>query len=161
MARLHATAAVPGYVVAAEVEDTSARGWPTRLREDDANPVAGPRIWVGLRQHEVAGSEGFDWDYLATLWPLMRASRTDWMTGRPGLPAAHDRAGWQSIKSPQGLGYGFGHREAVKRKVCMFGARVQLRADIRLGELVDELHGVTRLLLHMAAALPPHTEEPA
>jgi hypothetical protein len=150
VARLQTPAPVPGYVIAAEVEDPSARTWPARLERGSGNPVTGPRIWVGLRQHDVAGSEGFDWYYLAALWPLMRATRSDWMTTRPGLPAVHDRAGWRRIGSPLGLGYGFGHREATQRHVCMFGARVKLPADIRLAELVDELQHVTHLLLGMA-----------
>jgi hypothetical protein len=129
VARLQTPAAVPGYEIAAEVEDPSARAWPAHLEPGSRSPVSGPRIWVGLRQHDVAGSEGFDWNYLAALWPLMRSARSDWMTTRPGLPAAHDRAAWQRIGAPLGLGYGFGHREATQRHVCMFGARVKLASQ--------------------------------
>ena len=150
VARLQMPAPVAGYVIAAEVEDPSARAWPTRFREGTANPVEGPRVWVGLRQHGVSGSENFDWEYLAALWPLMRAARNGWMTTRPGLRAAHDRAGWHRIGSPLGLGYGFGHREATQRHVCMFGARFRLPADIRLHQIVDELHAVAELLNEMA-----------
>lgn len=153
--RLHIPVPEDGYVIAAEIEDTSARAWPARLPKETSNPVTGPRIWVGLRQHQVTGSEGFDWNYLASLWPLMRAARNDWTTTRPGLPTPHDRAGWQSIGSPAGLGHGFGHREALRRGVCMFGARFQLPADTRLDEIVTQLHDITRLLLAMAAITPP------
>lgn len=155
VARLQTPAPVPGYVIAAEVEDPSARTWPARLDPAAPNPVTGPRVWVGLRQHNVNGSESFDWDYLASLWPLMSSTRSDWSTTRPGLPATHDRGGWQRIGSPRGLGYGFGHREATQRHVCMFGARFRLPAGIRLGQLVDELQGVTGLLLQMTAGARP------
>jgi hypothetical protein len=155
VARLHMPAPRTGYMIAAEVEDTSARNWPAHLKPDATNPVAGPRIWVGLRQHNVPGSERFDWDYLASLQPLMHAARGDWTTTGPRLRAAHDRAGWQRIGSPRDLGYGFGHREATKRHVCMFGARFQLPADTRLADIVDELHTVARLLLDMATIEPP------
>jgi len=155
VARIQMPAPAAGYVVAAEIEDPSARSWPARFEPDDPNPVSGPRVWVGLRQHGVAGSEGFNWNYLAALWPLMRSARNDWMATRPGLPASHDRAAWQHIGAPLGLGYGFGHREATKRGVCMFGGRIRLPADIRLGDLVDELQGVAELLLTMAAQRPP------
>jgi hypothetical protein len=37
----------------------------------------------------------------------------------------------------------------------MFGGRIRLPADIRLGDLVDELQGVAELLLTMAAQRPP------
>lgn len=150
-----------GHVLAAEVEDTSARGWPARFAAGAPNPVAGPRVWVGLRQHDVAGSENFDWHRLAALWPHMRQSRSDWLTTRPGLPAAHDRAAWKAIGAPAGLGYGFGHREAVQRHVCMFGARIALPADIALGELVEELDGIGRLLLELAAAPAAPTATPS
>jgi hypothetical protein len=119
------------------------------LSPGDANPIAGPVVWVGLRQHTVTGCEGFDWDYLASLWPVMRAARADWITTRPGLPAAHDRAGWRRNGAPDGLGFGFGHREAIRRGVCMFGARFRLAADVGLGDLVEELNGVADLLLDL------------
>jgi hypothetical protein len=79
---------------------------------------------------QTPGSQNFDWDYLVPLWPLIRAARSDWITTGPGLPTPHDRTAWQRIGSPRHLGYGFGHREALKNNVCMFGARAQLPADI-------------------------------
>jgi hypothetical protein len=136
-----------GYVIAAEVEDRSARSWPGHLSRGEANPVAGPEVWVGLRQHNVTGSEGFDWDYLASLWHIMRVARADWITSRPGLHAAHDKAAWRRIGAPAGLGFGFGHREATRRGVCMFGARFRLAADVRLGDVLEELNDVSDLLL--------------
>jgi hypothetical protein len=154
VARLQMPAPAAGYVLAAEVEDTSARGWPAQFPADGPNPVAGPRVWVGLRQHGVAGSENFDWNYLAALWPLMRKARSDWLTTRPGLPAAHDRAAWKRIGAPPGLGYGFGHREATQRGVCMFGARAALPADIGLGALVTTLDEIGHLLLQLAEHRP-------
>ena len=155
VARLQMPAPVPGYVIAAEIEDTSARKWPARFPASGPNPVAGPRVWVGLRQHGVNGSERFDWDYLAALWPAMRAARHDWLATRPGLPAAHDRAAWKKIGSPAGLGYGFGHREAAKHGVCMFGARIALSPDLPLRTLVRELDKIGLLLLELAAQAPP------
>jgi hypothetical protein len=105
----------------------------------------------------VAGSQNFDWDYLASLWPLMRAARNDWITTGPGLPTPHDRTAWRRIGSPLHLGYGFGHREALTNNVCMFGARAQLPADIRLDRIVDELHGTAHLLRTMATWTPTKT----
>jgi hypothetical protein len=154
VARLHVPAPVDSYMVAAEIEDTSARRWPAHLKPGTTNPVTGPKIWVGLRQHDVTGSQEFDWDYLMSLWPLMRSARNDWITTGPGLPTPHDRTAWRQIGSPRHLGYGFGHREAVKKGVCMFGARAQLPADLRLGQIVNELRATARLLLTMAAAKP-------
>jgi hypothetical protein len=160
VARLQTPRSASGYVIAAEIEDSSARAWPAQLQPDAPNPVTGPRVWVGLRQHDVTGSDGFDWDYLASLWPIMRAARDDWTSTRPGLPADHDRAAWRRIGGPPGLGYGFGHREALKRGVCMFGARFQLPADIHLSAIVAELHDVARLLLELANAAPPAHHQP-
>jgi hypothetical protein len=103
VARIQMPAPAAGYVVAAEIEDPSGRSWPARFESNGPNPVTGPRVWVGLRQHGVDGSEGFNWDYLAALWPLMRSACNDWMATRPGLPAAHDRAAWHRIGAPLGL----------------------------------------------------------
>jgi hypothetical protein len=72
------------------------------------------------------------------------------MTTRPGLVATHDRQQWKSIGSPAALGYGFGDREATKRGTCMFGAKFRLPADIRLGDLVDELQATASLILAMS-----------
>jgi len=63
VARMYAPGAVPGYVVAAEAEEKSARAWPA-VATDGASPLKGPEVWVGLRQHDVDTSAGFDWDYL-------------------------------------------------------------------------------------------------
>jgi len=84
----------------------------------------------------------------------MAAARSDWVTTRPGLVAAHDRENWKRIGSPASLGFGFGDREAVKRGVCMFGAKFRLPADVRLGELVEELQGTATLILAMSTKAP-------
>jgi hypothetical protein len=139
--RMQTPAAVAGYEVGAEAEEHTARGWP-RLATAGPNPLTGPQVWVGLRQHGVSTSAGFDWDYLHSLWPLMAAARSDWMATRPGLVAAYDRESWKRIGPPATLGDGFGDREAIKRHTCMFGAKFRLPADIRLGDLVDELQRV-------------------
>jgi hypothetical protein len=146
--RMRTPAAVQGYEVGAEAEEHTARGWP-RLAEGP-NPLSGPQVWVGLRQHGVTTSAGFDWEYLLAMWPTMAATRSDWMTTRPGLVATHDRQQWKSIGSPAALGYGFGDREATKRGTCMFGAKFRLPADIRLGDLVDELQATASLILAMS-----------
>ena len=155
VARVQMAAPVTGYVIAAEVEDTSARGWPARYQAGDPNPIAGPRVWVGLRQHRVTGSETFDWQYLASLWQIMQDVRSDWLRTRPGLPATHDRAAWKEIGSPAGLGYGFGHREATKHGVCMFGARIALPGNITLQDLLTELDDVGVMLLRLAEERRP------
>jgi hypothetical protein len=123
--------------------------WP---KEAPAGPslLTGPQIWVGLRQHNVTTSAGFDWAYLRSMWPVMSAARSDWIVGHPGHPAAHDRASWKRIGAPPTLGYGFGDREARKRGTCMVGARFQLPADIRLGDLADELQSTAELLFAMS-----------
>ena len=100
VARLQMPADQRGYVIAAEVEDTSARSWLGRLGRGQPNPVAGPKIWVGLRQHNVTSSEGFDWDYLASLWAHRAggAHRLDHHRAgaarrpRPGRLATHRRS---------------------------------------------------------------------
>lgn len=147
--RMQTPAAKLGYEAGAEAEERTARRWP-RQASAGPNPLAGPLVWVGLRQHDVTTSAGFDWEYLRSMWPFMSAARSDWIAGRPGLPVAHDRAGWQRIGSPPTLGYGFGDRQAAKGHPCMFGAKFQLPADIRLGDFADELQSTAELLLQMS-----------
>jgi hypothetical protein len=139
--------------IAAEVEDQSVRRWPPVLDTDRTGFIRGPSIWVGLR-YRANGSEGFCWDYLMALSPIMLAARNDWKR-KPGLRARHDREAWQAVGSPPHLGYGFGHGEAVKRGECMFGGRYQLEPDITLEQIVAELHQVSSLLLQMNAIQPP------
>ncbi len=148
--RLYAPAQLPDYVVAAEAEERTARGWPPTAN-NRTNPLKGPQVWVGLRQHNVTTSAGFDWDYLRSLWELMKAARSDWTTTRAGLVAPHDRANWQRIGSPASLGFGYGEREAAKQGACMFGARYRLSPDIQLGDLVTELQATADLVYAMHA----------
>jgi hypothetical protein len=150
VARLYAPGALPGYVVAAEVEEHTARGWPAVASAHGPNPLTGPQVWVGLRQHNVTTSAGFDWNYLNSLWQVMKPARNDWMTTRPALVAVQDRENWKRIGSPVGLGFGFGDREAIKRGACMFGARFRLSRDARLGDVVEEVQAIGALLLDMS-----------
>jgi hypothetical protein len=55
--RMQTPAAVSGYEVGAEAEEHTARGWP-RLATAGPNPLTGPHVWVGLRQHGVSTSAG-------------------------------------------------------------------------------------------------------
>lgn len=80
----------------------------------------------------------------------MLAARSDWKR-RPGLVERHDREAWKRVGSPPHLGYGFGHRQALKRGECMFGGRYQLDPEITLGEIVSEMDQVCNLLLAMNA----------
>jgi hypothetical protein len=147
--RLHAPAQLPDYVVAAEAEERTARGRPTSAGTGP-NPLTGPQVWVGLRQHDVTTSARFDRDYLLSLWELMKAARSGWMTTGPGLVAPHDRENWERIGSPAGLGFGFGEREASKQGTCMFGAKYQLRPEIRLDDIVTELQATAELVCAMS-----------
>ena len=72
--------------------------------------MRGPEALVALVQEDVRTSAGFDWQYLASMWPLMVATRTDWLqTARPR--AAHDRAARTAMIAAGGsaaLGAGYG-----------------------------------------------------
>lgn len=146
VARMYAPAAKPGFDIAAEAEERTARTWPPIADASQPCPLRGPQVWVGLRQGGVTSSAGFDWDYLAEIWAAIKPHRNDWITTRPALVAEIDKQNWQRIGCPVGLGYGYGNREATKRGACMFGAKIQLPADIRLADLVEELRHVAALI---------------
>lgn len=150
---------LPGYWVIMEAEENlSVREYPKRVDGSSKGP-RGPSIKVCLLQTAVHTSEGFDWDYLLALWPLMAAARDDWVTTSARPRAPHDRARWEAMVArggPRHLGIGFGDAEAKRAGQCMFGARFQLPPDIQLGGVVDELHHTAALMLEMAAADAPN-----
>lgn len=147
--KMSVPAAADGYRVAIEFEERlDSREWPLHA-PDPAPKVRGPSVKVCLVQTGVGTSAGFDWDYLFALWPTMDAARTDWVTGTPKPRATHDKAGYARIVAagaPKFLGIGFGDAQAKKSNDCMFGARIQLAADITLGELVVVMKDLETLL---------------
>lgn len=151
VARIQMPAPAAVYVVAAEIEDPSGRSWPARFESNGPNPVTGPRVWVGLRQHGVDGSEGFNWDYLAALWPLMRSACNDWMATRPGLPAAHDRAAWHRIGAPLGL-----IKPGATALPVQYGGAAGTRAPAD-GRGLDLAAHLAKLLALRDPGLPWHT----
>ncbi|SDZ43591.1 hypothetical protein SAMN05444365_11627 [Micromonospora pattaloongensis] len=129
--------------------------------------LRGPSIKVCLQQRNVATSAGYNWHYLAAMWPLMHAARTDWVTNRAHPKAAHDRAGHdraghQQIVAagvPPYVGIGFGEAQAKIDGACMFGARVQLPPTITLGDLAQELSTLSGLINDMANVVPPEVAQ--
>lgn len=155
--KMTAPAAVPGYLIAIEVEEKwPNRSWP-KLALDPASGVIGPSIKVCLVQTGIDTSAAFDWDYLHALWPTMEGSGLGWVT-RSAVPrAGHDRTGWQRIVdagAPRYLGIGFGDAQTHRTRECMFGARVQLVSDITLADLAATMQGLIPLLQALAAVDP-------
>jgi len=155
--KMTAPAAVPGYLIAVEVEEKLPnRLWP-KFAPDPALKVQGPSIKVCLIQTGVDTSAAFDWDYLHVLWPTMDAVRTDWVKTSARPRAAHDRAGWQRIidaGAPRFLGIGFGEAQTLKSHECMFGARFQLSPSITLADLAATMQGLVPLLQALVAVDP-------
>jgi hypothetical protein len=160
--RLLADAALPGYEVLVEVEENlPVRDFPKYADASWRQP-RGPSIKVCLRQHGVETSAGFDWNYLHAMWPSMAAARTNWVTNPARPRAAHDRVGHQAMVAkgaPAYLGIGFGEAQTKISKACMFGARIQLPANVRLGAVAEELEGLYELVAEMASIVP--AAEPA
>lgn len=155
--KMTAPAAVPGYLIAVEVEEKwPNRSWP-KFATDPAPPVIGPSIKVCLIQTGVNTSAAFDWEYLHALWPTMEAARTDWVKTPARPRAVHDREGWQRIidaGAPRFLGIGFGEAQTIKSHDCMFGARFQLASNITLADLAATMQGLVTLLVALAAVEP-------
>jgi hypothetical protein len=155
--KMTAPAAVPGYLIAIEVEEKwPNRSWP-KFATEPSPPVIGPSIKVCLIQTGVNTSAAFDWKYLHALWPTMEATRTDWVKASARPRAAHDREGWQRIidaGAPRFLGIGFGEAQTIKSHDCMFGARIQLAPDITLADLAATMQGLVTLLVALAAVEP-------
>jgi hypothetical protein len=158
--RMFADAAELGYRVMLEIEESlSVREF--RNAGLDSPCPRGPSIKVVLLQSGVTTSANFNWDYLHAMWPAMRTARTDWVTNTARPKAAHDRAGQQSIVAkgaPGYLGVGFGEAQTKINGTCMFGARLQLRPDIKLSEILDELRILENLIVTMANVVPPQPE---
>ncbi len=155
--KMSTPAAAPGYSIVVEFEEKwPNRSWPI-LAPSPAPDVKGPSVRVCLAMTDVDTSADFDWEYLHALWPVMAAARTDWVTTSARPRAAHDRAGYDRIVAagaPRYLGIGFGHAQTSKSRECMFGARLQLAADITLGELASVMRKLVPLLLTLAAISP-------
>jgi hypothetical protein len=151
--RMHRPAARESYRVIAEAEENlPVRDYP-RTAGPNATNVRGPSIKVCLLQHDVATSAGFDWDYLLALWNIMDTARGDWVTTPAKPKSAHDRANWKAMigkGGPRHLGIGFGEAQARRRGECMFGARLQLPADVELAAVVQALHEIGQLVQKMA-----------
>lgn len=161
VARMYLPAQKPGYWVMLETEERlPVRDFPKYAAEDQH--LVGPSVLVALLQEDVTTSAEFDWDYLLELWPLMAATRNDWVTAAARPRAPHDRAGHQAIiakGAPPYLGIGFGERQTRQTSQCMFGARFQLPPDITLGNLVTILDSTSDLLIRMSATSPPTEPE--
>jgi hypothetical protein len=160
VARMNLPTSTSGYWIRVEAEENlPVRNFPSKAPAT-GNPIRGPSVKVCLVQRNVATSAGFDWTYLAGLWPLMAAARRDWAT-QPARPKAkHDRDGWQAMIArggPRHLGIGFGDAQARRSHECMFGARFQLPPNVRLRTVVDALHDTANLMITMAAATHPTT----
>ena len=133
-------------------ENLSARYYPKYFRTEGRQP-RGPSAKVCLCQDGVTTSAGFDWDYLLRLWPVMEQARSDWATNAAQPKAAHDQEGRARIiaaGAPPFLGIGHGEAQAKSSRFCMFGARVQFRADITLAELTAEVARLRELSLDLA-----------
>lgn len=153
VARMWCQALRPGYYAMVEAEERlSVRDYP-KWAGADRNGARGPSVKVVLLQTGVATSAGFDWDYLAAMWPLMAAARDDWVPNVPKHRAVHDRDNWKAMVAkggPRHLGIGFGDAQARRSGACMFGARYQLSDQVRLQEVVDALHDTAQLLVDMS-----------
>jgi len=150
-------ASVPGYQVQAEAEERlSVRSYPRVVSGTSPKPL-GPSIKVLLDQRHVRTSANFDWNYLLQLWPLMDAARDDWVRQSARPRAEHDRAGWQNIVdrgAPRYLGIGFGEGQIKRSHECMFGARFQLKPEVRLVEVAKALRQTASLVSEMASFVP-------
>lgn len=152
--RLYADTPGDGYQIMVDVEESLSvrafRGNAGRPRQP-----RGPMAKVCLLQNDVRTASGFNWDHLRALWPVMDKARGDWMR-RPAHPkAAQDRAAQRAMVArggPDFLGLGFGDAQARRSGSCMFGARIQFAADIRLGELAESLRGLGQLVADLAAS---------
>jgi hypothetical protein len=151
VARMHAPARRDGYWIVVEVEENlPVQEFPRR--SERGRPPLGPSVKVMLNQRDVDTSANFDWTYLGALWPAMSAARTDWVTNSARRKVPHERAGWAALVAsgvPPYVGIGFGEAQTQKSRDCMFGARFQLRPDVTLGEVVDELQATLSLLLEL------------
>lgn len=152
VARMHVDAARPGYRIMVEAEENlPVRDFPKYAGRGLAPKGVG--VKVTLLQDDVETSAGFDWDYLLSMWPLMEAARSDWVTNTARPKAEHDRNSWLAMVAkggPRYLGIGFGEAQTRIMKQCMFGARFQLPPDATLQQVVDTLSGLESLALRMA-----------
>jgi hypothetical protein len=153
---LDAEAGLPNYTLRAEVEERlGVRDWPTTA--EPGRPLIGPSLRVSLLRRGQRTSEGFDWDYLLALWPVLAAFRQDWVRTPANPKAACDKQAWKAMVEKGGppyLGIGFGDAEARRTGTCIFGARVQLAPTSTLKEVAQTLAGATELLTRLKAVGP-------
>lgn len=158
VARLYRDAAKPGYQAVLDVQErlsSFALKW-----DATADLLLGPVALIALKQRDVTTSEGFDWEYLARMWPLMEASPVaalgglgTWVETSAARKAPHDKAGYQAMVAagaPKFLGKGYGEAQTKITGECMFGAFLRFDRGITLGELRDALLRLGDLLNEMA-----------
>lgn len=154
---LSAPAAVERYTAVAEVEERlPVQSYPKWA--GTGSELIGPSLWVGLRMDRIDSSEEFDWMYLLQVWnEVLADARSDWATNS-ARKSGHDRDGWKAMVQaggPKHLGVGFGAGQVKINRMCMFGARAQLRADISLEEVAAEMDVLSDVVLAMAEVQPP------
>lgn len=155
--RLYAPDAKPGYRALVEAEEAlPVRDYP-KLAGPDGSQLKGPRVRAVLLQDHVDTSAGFDWRYLASMWPHMAAHSTSWDKKAPRPKAPVDRANYDAMVAsggPANLGFGFGDNQAQRAQECMFGAQLQLPANISLGQFRETVDDLAGLVLSMARQRP-------
>jgi hypothetical protein len=160
--RMYTDALVEGYRVLVEFEERlPVRDYP-KVANAAKRPPLGPSAKVVLLQHGITTSAGFDWNYLYAMWPVMELARSDWVTAA-AKPKKHDRVNHLAIVAkgaPKYLGIGFGEAQARINGTCMFGARIQLPADISLAGAKAAFEDLSGLVLDMAAVNPPELRRP-
>jgi hypothetical protein len=161
--RAEASPATRHRVIAELQEAMDPRSW----RRDSSRPyrsrLTGPVILVGLSQSEVSSSAGFDWSLLHAIFKQRVVSPSgeildgrDWQTTSAGPRNPTDRANWLTMVAdgaPPWLGKGYGMATARSHGVCAFGARVQLRPDLTLGEIDTNLRSFQDLVVTMASSM--------
>lgn len=165
VARMWTPSSAPGHMVSCEIEEgMTAQAWKPDPHAPYCTRMAGPSIWVGLRQEDVETSADFDWGHLHRIFvetvldgdgqprDLSRA----WQPRPPNFRDAGDKERWRVIVTagaPAWLGKGFGMAQARKYGDCLFGARYRVDADCTLGQVDDELRRLQSLIEQMGAVL--------
>lgn len=163
--RFWADTPIPNLRVQVEVQEgMAAYEWrfdPNRRYRDR---IRGPAPLLGLRLGDVDTSESFDWGLLRDVFT--EHVLDDAGEPRSGLPwqltAASprhptDRAAWRAMVEsggPNWLGKGFGMAVATQKyHECLFGARLQFPATMRMGEIRDGLTRLEPLVVAMARSV--------
>ncbi len=125
----------PAAPVTDLVGSSSGVSWVTRMHVSTAQPD----YWVRLEAEERLPNRVYPkfvgQQVHRPLGPLVKV--------RPARPRAkRGREGWQRMVAagaPSFLGFGCGDAQTRLTGECMFGARIQLPANVTLGEVVVEL----------------------